>query len=38
MSIREFLDNKPTVSEILAFVETEAQKIAAERRKQAGIK
>jgi hypothetical protein len=33
MSIREFLAQNPSVSQILKFVETEAQKIAAERKK-----
>lgn len=31
MSIKEFLDKKPSLSEILKYIETEAQRIAKER-------
>lgn len=36
MSISDFLASKPSLSEIFEYVEQEAQRIAAERRKQAG--
>ncbi len=35
MTISEFLAKKPSVSEILSFIESEAQRIVAERKKQA---
>lgn len=34
-SIKSFLSKSPSISEILAFIESEAQRIAEERRKQA---
>lgn len=34
MTIKQFLDNKPTVHQILEFVEAEAQKIVSERKKE----
>jgi hypothetical protein len=36
MSISEFVEKKPSLGEILNFVEQEAQRIASERRKAAG--
>ncbi len=36
MSISEFLSQKPNLSQILEYVENEAQRIAKERKKQAG--
>jgi len=35
MSIKEFVDSKPSLSQIMAFIENEAQRIAKERQKQA---
>lgn len=32
MTIKEFLETKPLLSQILEYVETEAQRIAAERK------
>lgn len=35
MSIKEFLDSKPSLSQIIEFVEQESQRIAKERRQAA---
>lgn len=37
MNIKDFLSNKPNLSQILEFVESEAQRIAAEKRQAEGI-
>lgn len=34
MNIKEFLDSEPTLTQILEYIESEAQKIARDRQKQ----